>query len=215
MYSTFENCRTLVGWNDTSCNRYKQTTDFWHKILEDAGCPSFGVLFQIKIHTKTRYKYEVCPLKRRQNVLLQDKLASLFANKKRIIFGLKSVNLIILILVNFRLLLMGVSGNMMIANLFASSSTQDSFYSSIQASVKSCHLNGVLFSVDEVLAALSIKSKKSDDDGLYSKHLKLASPSTAKPLAIFITSIVRHGHMPQCLSDCVFTPIPKGNKDPS
>ena len=75
--------RTLVGWNDTSCNRLKQTANFWHKIWEDAGDPSSGVLFQIKRYTKTRYKYEVRRLKRRQNVLLQDKFASLFANKKK------------------------------------------------------------------------------------------------------------------------------------
>ena len=42
-----------------------------------------------------------------------------------------------------------------------------------------------------------------------------ASPAIAKPPASFLTSIVRHRHMPQCLSDCVLIPIPKGNKDPS
>ena len=60
-----------------------------------------------------------------------------------------------------------------------------------------------------------LKSKKSDGDGVYSEHLKFASPVIAKPLASFLTSIVRHGHMPRCLSDCVLIPIPKENKDPS
>ena len=89
----------------------------------------------------------------------------------------------------------GVSGDKMIANLFASkfadvlnnhsSSTRESLYSSFQASVKTCHLSDVLFSADEVLEALSmLKSKKSDGDGVYSEHLKFASPAIAKPLAI-------------------------------
>ena len=105
----------------------------------------------------------------------------------------------------------------MIPNLFASkfadvlnnhsSSTQESLYSSFQASVKTCHLSDVLFSADEVLEALSmLKSKKSDGDGVYSEHLKFAFPAIAKPLASFLTSFVRHGHMPQCLSDCVLIP---------
>ena len=114
----------------------------------------------------------------------------------------------------------------MIANLFASkfvdvlnnqsSSSQESLHSLIQASVKTCHLSDVLFSADEVLEGLSmLKSKKSDSDGVYSEHLKFASPAIAKHFASFLTSIMRHGHMPQCLSDCVPIPIPKGNKDPS
>ena len=158
----------LVGWNDTSCNRHKQTANFWHKIWEDAGHPSSGVLFQIKRHTKTRYKNEVRHLKRWQNVLLQDKFASLFANKKSHQLnhthssGLPSF-------------VDGVSRDKMIASLFASkfadvlnnhsSSTQESIYSSIQSSVKTCHLSDVLFSAVEVLEALSmLKSKKSDGD---------------------------------------------------
>ena len=60
------------------------------------------------------------------------------------------------------------------------------FYSSFQASVKTCHLSDVLFSADEVLEALSmLKSKKSDGDGVHSEHLKFASPAIAKPLAFF------------------------------
>ena len=84
---------TVVCWNDNSCNRHKQTANFWHKIWEDAGYPSSGVLFQIKRHTKTRYKYEVCHLKLRHNVLLQDiDLLPCLLIRKRMIFGLKFIN---------------------------------------------------------------------------------------------------------------------------
>ena len=90
----------------------------------------------------------------------------------------------------------GVSGDKMIANYFTSkfadfvnhhsSSVQKSLYASFQASVKTCHLNDVLFSADEVLEAFSVlKSKKSDGDGMYSEHLKFASPAIAKSLASF------------------------------
>ena len=112
------------------------------------------------------------------------------------------------------------------ANLFASkfanvlnsnsSSSRDSLHSSLQSSIESWHLRDVHFSDEEVLEALSLlKSKKTDSDGVSSDHLKLASSAIAKPLAIFLTSVVRHGYLPQCLSDCVLIPIPKGSKDPS
>ena len=65
-----------------------------------------------------------------------------------------------------------------------------------------------------MLEAISqLKPRKSDYDGICSEHLKYASSSLAKPLAILFTSVVRHGYMPQCLRDCVLTPIPKSNKD--
>ena len=97
-----------------------------------------------------------------------------------------------------------------------SSSSRDSLHSSIQSSIESWHLRDVHFSDKEVLEALSLlKSKKTDSDGVSSDHLKLASSAIAKPLAIFLTSVVRHGYIPQCLSDCVLIPIPKGSKDPS
>ena len=97
-----------------------------------------------------------------------------------------------------------------------SSSSRDSLHSSIQSSIESWHLRDVHFSDKEVLEALSLlKSKKTDSDGVSSDHLKLASSAIAKPFAIFLTSVVRHGYLPQCLSDCVLIPIPKGSKDPS
>ena len=89
-------------------------------------------------------------------------------------------------------------------------------HSSVQSSITSLHMDEVHFSDTEVLEALSqLKSHKSDNDGLSSEHLKLASPAIAKHPAVLFTSVVRHGYLPLCLSDCVLIPIPKGNKDAS
>ena len=51
-------CRRLVGWNQ-SISRLKESSVFWYKIWVEAGCPSSGVLSQIKKNSKRRYKYEV------------------------------------------------------------------------------------------------------------------------------------------------------------
>ena len=72
--------RRLAGWK-VSAGNLKHSANFWYRIWNEAGCPSSGVLFQIKKHSKSRYKHEVRRLKRKQNRLLQDKLAGLSAQK--------------------------------------------------------------------------------------------------------------------------------------
>ena len=67
--------RRLAGWK-VSAGNLKHSANFWYRIWNEAGCPSSGVL---KKHSKSRYKHEVRRLKRKQNRLLQDKLAGLSA----------------------------------------------------------------------------------------------------------------------------------------
>jgi hypothetical protein len=69
----------LVGWND-GAGKLKEATNFWHKVWEEA---SSGVLFNIKRSAKSRYKYAVRRLKRRQRFLLQEKLAHSFSRKRK------------------------------------------------------------------------------------------------------------------------------------
>ena len=72
------------------------------------------------------------------------------------------------------------------------------------------------FSEDDVLEALSqMKPNKCDSSGVFSEHLKHASPVIAEPLALFLSSVVCHGYMPKGFRDCTLIPIPKSNKDPS
>ena len=96
-----------------------------------------------------------------------------------------------------------------------SSSPHISLQSSIQSSVTASHIIcDVEFSEDDVLDALShLNSGKSDGDGIFSEYLIYASSAVMAPLAIFFSSLVCHGFMPQCLRDCVLVPVPKKNKD--
>jgi hypothetical protein len=168
--------RKLVGWNDAA-RMHKTTANFWFRIWEDAGCPSSGVLFQIKKNTKRRYKYEVRRLKRRQKFLLQRKLANLFAkkNKKSFWCQVKRLNCSSSTLAP---VVDGLTGTKNIANLFASNlervfntyspSPHSSVYSSSMSVSDLCE---VQFSEDDVLEAVSqLKPNKSDADGLFSEH---------------------------------------------
>ena len=214
--------RKLTGWKEFAGN-LKRSANFWHRIWSEAGCPSSGVLFQIKKHTKSRYKHEVRRLKRKQNCLLQEKLAGLSARKKMRDFWFQIRKLNVTRSPSSPVV-DGLSDSKGIADLFASkfadvlnthsSVTHDTFRSLVSSSVNSSHLSDISFSDEDVLEAISqLKPRKSDYDGICSEHLKYASSSLAKPLAILFTSVVRHGYMPQCLRNCVLTPIPKSNKD--
>ena len=75
--------RKLTGWKEFAGN-VKCSANFWHRIWSEAGCPSSGVLFQIKKHTKSRYKHEVRRLKRKQNRLLQEKLFGLLVSDSQV-----------------------------------------------------------------------------------------------------------------------------------
>ena len=152
--------RKIVGWND-STGKLKKASVFWHKVWEEAGCPTSGVLSAIKRHAKKRYKYEIRRLKRRKQFLLRDRLAQSFARKKKDSFwsdikrhpGVAQCSPVV-----------EVRGTTNIANIFASkfgallnkhSSSQYSLLTSVQASLTVSHLSSVIVSEDDISDAIS------------------------------------------------------------
>ena len=218
---TVKSGKRLVGWNDSAC-LFKKTANFWYKVWKEAGCPKSGVLSQIKKTTKSRYKYWVRRLKRRQNILLQKKLALLLTkkNKKEFWSEVRHLNRSHS---SYTPVVDGVSGDENIANLFATKSegllnthTSSSHSSTPQSSLTGLCISEVSFSDDDVLQALfKLRQNKSDGSGVFTEHLKYASSVISEPLSAFFTSVVRHGYMPLCIRDSVLTPIPKGNNNTS
>ena len=74
--------RRIVGWKD-GAGVFKEASNFWHKVWVEAGCPSSGVLFSIKKNAKISYKYTNRRLMRRQQYMLQKKLAHSFSRKPK------------------------------------------------------------------------------------------------------------------------------------
>ena len=58
--------KSFPSWNDSASN-LKHSTKLWHCIWSDCGCLQSGVVFQLKKKAKSRYKYEVHHLRRRQH----------------------------------------------------------------------------------------------------------------------------------------------------
>ena len=56
---------------------------------------------------------------------------------------------------------------------------------------------------------------KSDDDGLSSNHVLLATSVLTGALTNLFTAALRHGYMPTLLTKCTLVPILKLNKDPT
>ncbi len=69
----------IPGWNDRA-HSLKEKANFWHHIWRQNGCPKAGTLHQIKKHTKSRYKYEIRRLKRREQHIRREKMATALAS---------------------------------------------------------------------------------------------------------------------------------------
>ena len=74
--------RRLPGWND-GARALKSKANFWHRVWLEAGSPSAGVLTELRKKAKSRSKYEVRRLKRREQFIRRDKLAGTFTPRNR------------------------------------------------------------------------------------------------------------------------------------
>ena len=68
----------VLGWN-RAARILKDKANFWFNVWKSTGSPSSGVLFQIK---KSRYKYEVRRLRRRELHIRWDRLALALATSR-------------------------------------------------------------------------------------------------------------------------------------
>ena len=197
--------KRVPRWKD-SAGQLRRALIFWHRVWEDAGCPSSGVLSTIKRQAKKRYKFEVCRIKHRGQYLIRDRLAHSFTKRKKdsLFLDVKSINKSNAH--HFSPVVDGVNGDTNIANAFASkfsavldkhstSSSQTIPSANIQSSLTESHLSAITVSYDQITEAISLlKSRKSDAFGVTSEHLKYASPAIANVVSSFFTAILRHGY---------------------
>ena len=69
---------SVPGWN-SSARLLKEKAKFWHVVCKQAGSP-VGVLHQLKKSARSRYKYEVKCLKRREHHIRREKMAAALAS---------------------------------------------------------------------------------------------------------------------------------------
>ena len=77
--------KVIPGWND-SVRILRSKAIFWNRMWTECGCPSNGVLSQIRKRTKTRYKYAVRSAKRRKDHTVSRKISSALSNRNNRLF---------------------------------------------------------------------------------------------------------------------------------
>ena len=83
----------IPEWN-ARASSLRQSATLWPIIWSESGCPSSGVLFQIKKNAKNRYKYEVRRLWRQREHIAQEKLGEALSLSRHIDFwkAVRSIN---------------------------------------------------------------------------------------------------------------------------
>ena len=218
----------VPGWN-IQAHSLRQSANFWHKLWCDCGCPTSGVLFQIKKKTKKRYKYEVRRLKRQREYIKCEKMGEALSYSRQRDFW-KEVRKLSNSVIGRRTnvpVIDGLSNDVEIADLFSSklkhilnsgcsSSARSDLVSFLNSSLCVSDLEFTTISSATVSAALSqLKLGKSEGTNLLSNHFICASPVLKEFLCNIFTAMLRNGYVPNSLRDCILQPIPKPGKDPS
>ena len=96
------------------------------------------------------------------------------------------------------------------------SHTRSDLLSDVNSLLTHSDLASICISQSVVSTALShLKMGNSEGTALLSNHFICASTALTEFLSNLFTIMLRHGHMPNCLRDCILQPIPKPGKDPS
>ena len=154
------------------------------------------VLHQIKRSSKSRYKYEVRRLKRREQFIRCEKMAAALASSNSKSFWqqvhrvnksnkpppVSSVD--------------GISGSNHISQQFSSK-----FERLLSHPLGVIHLTPLFYLSADDLKAVSL---------LVVNLTCVRPPYPCSSLALLLTAILRHGYMPKPIRDCAIVPIPKG-----
>ena len=214
--------KVIPGWND-SVRILRSKATFWNRVWTECGCPSIGVLSQIRKRTKTRYKYAVRSAKRRKDHTVSRKISSALSNRNNRL-SWKEIKRIKLASSGKQAPSPIIDGLIKVADI------TNNFSSKLGSILNSIDDNNINFpysldshnisslTIDEALVSESLaklRPNKQDGTSFSSNHLLLAAPVLYEFLSKFFTIIIRHAYMPMILRNCTLVPIPKSGKDPS
>ena len=207
---------TVPGWN-LQARSFRCSANFWHKLWCDCGCPTSGILFQIKKKTKRRYKYEVCRLKRQKEHLKCERIGEALSQSRNRDFW-KEVRKLTKSTQGHRAdapVIDGFSEDDEVSNLFSTKlnnilssgcnlSARSDLFSSLDSSLCISDLKDTFISPSITAESLShLKLGKSEGTNLLSNHFVYASPVLSNFLSDLFTAMLRHGYVPISLRDCI------------
>ena len=208
------------GWNDL-VKPFKEDNLFWFNTWRCAGKPRSGSLYDYMKSARKQYFYAVRRIKRQENSLRNDKMASalaesncrdFFAEIKRMKPARQSRH--------------GINGccdSKVIVNIFAEKyknlynsvpSDQDTLNrikDSVNVTLSGNHCDGDIVAHETVKAAIAkLKHEKSDGNlGYISSHLLYASNAYHMEISKMMNSMFIHGYQPDLLTAATLISIPK------
>ena len=214
--------REISGWSD-SAGILKSIANFWHRVWKEAGCPCSGVLFEIKCHSRSHFKYKVRRLKRREKHIRRKKLADALSSRDSNAFWSQVRQINSNKSPSSSPVVDSVCGADNTSNLFSaklqsllncrSTTTPDELLSSLK--IADDEISSFSFSEECVTSALShLKPGKCDGSPLSSNYFIEASSLLVSILPPLLTVLVRHSYLPADLRNCILKPIPKPHNDP-
>ena len=216
--------KVMPGWTE-HVKPYRENNTFWFNIWKSCGKPRNGHVFNYMKEARRLYMYAIRKIKRRQQYIRNERLASamaenrsrdFFAEIKRMRPSLKITNGI-----------NGLNDPHEIAELFAKK--YHKLYNSVPSSpryiaaveqyinqsLEHSQPDGASVQYEMVKKAIQqLKHEKSDGDkGFISSHLIYASDNFHREVAKLLSSVILHGHHPQALVAATIISIPKDYKE--
>ena len=223
---SFTSVKAKPGWNE-HCESLRQSSIFWHHIWLECGRPHNGQIANVMRNARARYHYAVRWLKRNENQLRNEKLASdLINNRTRDYWSeIKAIK------GNNRCVPLSMDNEYSdsnIADIFANkyeklynsigfdNNDMDLLKDIIDSKIDNSELNlsSCNISVNDVdIAVKSLNKGKSDGaSDLTSDHIINGCKSLNVHISMLLSSMLKHGASPNILRTACMIPIPKNKK---
>ena len=217
--------KSIQGWSEY-VKEAKETALFWHKLWQQNGCPSSGIIADVRRRTRYKYHYAIRYVTKNKKSITANKMAQqilnselkgFWANVKKV-NGVKS---------NLPCSVDSVVGQDKISDLFASKYEQ--LYKSVPYNTENLNklkakidsnvnlmYDGELkpvnkITVSNVIKGISaLKRDKTDiDSGHCSNHLIYSCHKLHVILSLLFNSMLIHGYAPSVMLKGTVIPIPK------
>ena len=204
------------GWNEFASDLYDRSKEYF-KMWVNNGKPRSGLIHDIMVKSRMRFKYANRKLKRNEGQIRSDKLGDALLSEKSSNAFWRETRKIKCSKTPLPTSIEGVSGNDEILRLWKKHYTElfnclkETSRTNKYCSSKVVYSDGMLVTADDITQAIN----KLDDnkscglDGIYAEHLKNSSLRISSLLAICFSSCFSHGFLPDNLMSVILVPVIK------
>ena len=224
--------RKVPNWN-ARVQELKDKALLWHRIWKDNGCPTHGLLFDIRKSTRKKYHSEIRKLEKDEAKIQASKMADALHNNThrdlwtevrkvkasrnlqqvRVVDDRTDADICALFADKYQALYNSVPYTHDEINSLKNQTTANINEKCEQGECYSEHT----VSADNVKRAIQKlkRGKRDGATGLSTDHLKAAPPIVASILAVLFSSTIQHEVVPEDMLLSTLVPIPKGQKSPT